>query len=275
MIKDFFNDVQFNLLRKRMGIPKGYYAEFDGLEINEFGFKLDPIKVEALKRGGDVDITIDELDFSEKDPVLRVGSVNVVLYMRDQFVPSIGEYKYHISWCNTLKERKQEGRIQRYVITRKNDEYFNVNLFEAKKHKLIEKNHSSKMKVCKNCLNKLNYNGYKNSSYEDKAKIYEDFSLEQFLEQFNKARKSFIPDDVKLHTETTQPINEYPSNWNKISKRYRELKKYKCEKCGKNCESEKHNIHVHHKNGNKFDVRDSNLIALCKKCHEKEHSHLK
>jgi len=49
----------------------------------------------------------------------------------------------------------------------------------------------------------------------------------------------------------TIPKNQYPKNWEEISKIEREKVKYICQKCLKDCKSDKLNLHVHHKDHNK------------------------
>lgn len=271
-MKNFYDDYGFKILRRKMGIKDGEYAKFEGLKVNKYGYKLTPVQIEIIKTGGDVDISLEQLDFTEEDPILRVGRVNVVLYVRDQYYPNKHPYKYHIAWCDTLEERKKDKKIDRYVITRKNDEFFNVNKFDRNTHKLLKKNSKEKMEVCRNCLRKLDYEGYKSVGYNQNKKdaIYNRFSIEKFLEE-DKRVKNYIPKDIKLHTHYTQPINEYTSNWRNVSKRYREKVKWKCEECGKDFSTNKSELTVHHINSSKYDVSNKNLKALCIKCHEKEH----
>jgi len=268
-MKNFFNDSTFQLLRQKMGIDKSKYASFEGLKSNPFGLKLDPIQIKKLESGGDIDITLDKLDFSENDPILRVGKVNVVLYVRDQYHPPRHEYKYHIAWCETLEKRKIDNKIDRYVITRKDDENFNVNVINKDSHKVIEKNGVLKMSVCRGCLRKINYKGYKSAGYNRNKKdnIYNVFSLEAFLKS-EKVKFDYLPQ----YSEYTQPINQYTSNWKEISRLYRKKVNWKCEKCGRDFSSNKGNLDTHHINSSKYDVKDENLIALCKDCHKKEHA---
>lgn len=273
-MKNFFLDMNFKILRRKMGIEDGEYAKFDGLKTNEYGFKLDPIKIEQLKSGKDVDITIDQLDFTKEDPILRVGKVNVVLYIRDQYHPVKSEYKYHVAWCETLEQRKKDKKIDRYVITRKNNEKFNVNIIDSNTHKVIQENGTLDMRVCRGCLKKLNYKGYKKAGidYDKKDRIYNSFSLEEFLVEYKNKSMCIKEGDVR-YTDLTQPQNVYPSNWKQISRIYRNKVNWRCESCKKDFSKQKHNLTVHHINSNKFDDEERNLIALCKDCHDKEHEH--
>lgn len=271
-MKNFYDDYMFKMLRLKMGIKDGEYAKFDGLKINDYGYKLTPIQIEAIKTGGNTDISLDQLDYTNEDPILRVGKVNVVLYVRDQYYPNINPYKYHIAWCDTLESRKKDKKIDRYVITRKNDELFYINKFNKHTHELMDKDVKEKMYVCRACLRKLDYEGYKRAGYDKDKKdvIFNRFSLEKFLEE-DKRQKSFIPEDVNLESNFVQPLNKYSSNWSAVSRRYREKVNWKCERCGKDFHLNKSDLTVHHINSSKYDVRDENLIALCRECHEKEH----
>ena len=71
----------------------------------------------------------------------------------------------------------------------------------------------------------------------------------------------------------TIPVNDYPDNWNEISKRYRELKDWKCEKCDMDCSENKGSLHCHHI-GPKYDNNFKNLQALCFSCHQQEPGHI-
>lgn len=69
----------------------------------------------------------------------------------------------------------------------------------------------------------------------------------------------------------------YPDNWPDISRRYKAKRNYTCEKCGKRYPKNSKWLHVHHivsisKGGDPED--DSNLQALCFKCHQAEHNHM-
>lgn len=56
--------------------------------------------------------------------------------------------------------------------------------------------------------------------------------------------------------------------WKEIKRKY---KKYKCENCG-----DFENLELHHVSYNRlFCERESDLITLCKTCHQKEHQYLK
>lgn len=62
--------------------------------------------------------------------------------------------------------------------------------------------------------------------------------------------------------------NAYPKNWPEITTRIKQKAHWKCERCGHNNDSTTgHVLTVHHLDGNKMNVADWNLAALCQRCH--------
>jgi len=49
-------------------------------------------------------------------------------------------------------------------------------------------------------------------------------------------------------------------------------KEFTCENCG--CMFNSHNLHLHHKNRNKRNNKETNLILLCSHCHREAHNQL-
>ena len=69
------------------------------------------------------------------------------------------------------------------------------------------------------------------------------------------------------------PSDSYTSDWNSISRQYREKQHYICQDCGVDLSGEQSLLHTHHKNRDKGDNRENNLIALCAGCHKKQPYH--
>lgn len=61
--------------------------------------------------------------------------------------------------------------------------------------------------------------------------------------------------------------DRYPPQWNLIANRIKQKAGYKCQHCGKHHDPPQVILTVHHKDGNTTNNNDSNLIALCRKCH--------
>jgi hypothetical protein len=86
-------------------------------------------------------------------------------------------------------------------------------------------------------------------------------SANRILRKSRQAIKSLFK--CPLTVRRIKRSSEYPREFKIL--RNRVIKK-ECESCfrGKN-------LHLHHKNRDKFDNRIGNLMTLCKDCHEKEH----
>jgi len=63
----------------------------------------------------------------------------------------------------------------------------------------------------------------------------------------------------------------YPKDWRDIALRIKHKAHWKCQKCGR-AHNPKENVilTVHHKDGDTTNSNDSNLIALCRRCHLQE-----
>lgn len=63
-------------------------------------------------------------------------------------------------------------------------------------------------------------------------------------------------------------IDQYPENWPDIAYQVKERAGWHCEHCHHLNEPAGHHVlTVHHINGIKADCSNSNLVALCQRCH--------
>jgi hypothetical protein len=87
-------------------------------------------------------------------------------------------------------------------------------------------------------------------------------SWEEFL--LMKAGNGELADDH-------QRANGYSVYWKQISYAYRNLHKFKCEKCGVDLSRHDYQyyLEVHHKDHNKMNNAKENLQCLCVKCHSR------
>lgn len=78
--------------------------------------------------------------------------------------------------------------------------------------------------------------------------------------------------------EDTKPATEpggYGAEWKSVSRSYRRGQRWVCECCGVKLDEpgRHHLLDTHHRTGDKQDVRDANLEALCKLCHRGRDPH--
>ena len=166
-------------------------------------------------------------------------------------------------------------KINKYVVATRMDGFFELNVVENGKTTRT----NEKLDVCKNCLQRLTYKGYSHTgiSAVQRQKIVNEFSIPMF---FSEYPISFITEVPKFNSDNG-PINTYTSDWDKISREYREKAHWRCENpaCGRVLAQAKlrQYLHTHHRNGSKYDNAVGNLMALCIECHaeQPDHAHLK
>lgn len=265
-----FSDI-FSDIRDNMNIDNKLIVD---KKFGKFSFNTD---WETIEISG---ITITPLDknFSIKNNELFYKNTKVLLYIRDQAMYGQPEdalknyksaYKFHLSWCQTLQTMFNSGKYEKYVVSTRQDDVLLVRAIGSN-NKVYES--EQKLHVCRYCLSTLNYKGYRYATKAQKDKIYNEFSLKEF---FNVQNSDYSFHDMPKHDEYSAKTNIYPDNWEHVSELHRKLCHYRCERCGKNCSHDHKLLHVHHINGNKQDIRQSNLIALCLECHISEHPHMR
>ena len=264
-LPDFLKHVGLNQLRQNMG------AE---LILWNSGGDWESINIDKILITTGIDIPPDKIEPAD-DGTLEYEGRKVVVYIRDQYASSDATReqlcKFHVADCVTLQEMRRSNRYERYVVTNRTDGKFIVNFLVENWYRDKEEEVERRLYVCKNCLRRLNYNGYKSYyGHQKKNAIRESFDLREFFERYG----SQITREP-THTDITAPLNTYPPNWDQISYKYRLKQKWKCEECGVDLagEDSKRFLHVHHKNGLKYDNYDENLLSLCIGCHATKPQH--
>ncbi|MCE2453317.1 MAG: hypothetical protein J4F48_10905, partial [Nitrospinae bacterium] len=107
--------------------------------------------IDTRLRGEGIDSsTLDDIVVAP-DGTLSYEDRKIIVYIRDQYAYYVGQYKFHIANCGTIKSMKNAGRYQhRYVRTTREDGKFWVNDKTAKEDRLVE------LRVFINCLKVLN-----------------------------------------------------------------------------------------------------------------------
>lgn len=222
----------------------------------------------STQRGIELEGGLEEIE-TDDDGTFSYKGEKVLLYIRDQYHSNDPgrEYKYHICSCRTVESMVRQGRKNRYVITKNTSEKFYVCRIEGSE---VVEDGKEKMNVCKSCLQNLNYKGYGRHGSHQSKRVYREFSLEEFFELYGETRFAEKPD----YSEYTAPINKYSDNRKEISRQYRKKQSWTCEECGLDLSGDKQWLHTHHVNHHRNDNRDSNLKALCLRCHAEEHPRL-
>ena len=263
-LPDFSTSKVWQGIREKMGAVDD--ASLPELSIG--GISLSEIK--KLKSGS---ISIDNIHehINPIDGTFDYKGQKVILYIKQQrynmqntfYKPS---YKYHLCYCSTLRDMEARGRFKsRYVVTQRTDGKFLIDLIDAFSGKYHEQDRLYEMDVCKNCLSKLS-----RTYTTDPLFTFHQFSLSDFISKYNTKHIK-----KPIYTPKNLPKNEYSSNWNKLSRELREKANWMCSKCRGDFHQDKSNLHVHHKDGCKWNETLENLEVLCINCHSKEPGHAK
>ena len=270
-LPDFSRHVGLNELRQQMGTELISWNS---------GGNWDPIDIDGLLITTGIDIPPDEIEYAP-DGTLEYEGRKVVVYIRDQYV--LDSYKlvdpnelvdpeqlckFHVADCPTLKTMKSQNKFDRYVVATRTDGKFIVNFLTGGRIHGKGERVERRLYVCKNCLNKLNYRKYRNYRPSKKEEIREFFDLNKFFEMYGSqiTRKP-------TSTDITAPVNEYSSDWDQISRHYKEKVGWRCEECNIDLREGKEFLDVHHINGLKNDNREENHCALCLHCHAEQFQH--
>lgn len=192
----------------------------------------------------------------------------IVVYIRD-VIPFKGNYsdpKIHFYNCSTIKEKMANNSFDsRYVWAYTQTWMLDVN-FIASKMWNIESQKNMELGVCSNCLRDAK------KDTEIDSELLDPFSLKKYFDFFEYYRNRV---NAPKYDFLTIAKNQYPRNWEEISKHERKKVNYICQDCGCDKSSDMRNLHVHHKDHNKWNNFSDNFEVLCYDCHAKHHPHMR
>mgnify|MGYP001465630645 CR=1 FL=1 len=263
-LPDFSSSKYWNSLRDKMGAKNT--IELPGLDVGAITIR----EIQTLRTSSiDIDNILDHIN--PIDDTFEYKGQKVLLYIKEQHYDTyrfngVITFKYHLVYCRTLKQMEAAGRFKkRYVVTQRTDGKFIVDIIDRITKTFYQENSLYRMDVCKNCLSKLS----ERYPHENIFNYYH-YDLQKFIEKYNTNHIKLPP-----YSPSTLPKNDYPENWDKISRRLREEREYRCEKCGVDHSDMKNKIHVHHIDGYKYNNKSENLKVLCIDCHGNEPGHQK
>lgn len=228
---------------KRRGIIVGEAKPWEpikGMDVGINEFKDGSLQFEDT--GG--------ISYTDEDGHKHVG----FLYKRAYCLTEYGKPRKHYCKCETITSFIGQGTFQKEYRFAETDKVMVIDKDDNRKDKEVDN-----MPFCKNCLRRMReLRGAHVSPQDIEA---------EFRELSEKARQAAT--GPRREGDDEVDIFGYPRNWQEVSKEFREKKNFTCEKCGYHAESyyQQQFIHVHHRNGDKTNCRDSNLQCLCIRCH--------
>lgn len=230
----------------------GIYVLLPDGSYQSVAIHISYIETYQLKRKHNSNKKFDELDTT---------SLEVISHL----------HRFHVLNCETLRRAKKEGWHKKFVCAGRSDGLFFYQFMSE--NKVLKKVENQPLNFCQNCFKEL-----KTESPEIfSKKEYAEWKCPDILEHIkNKIKKSDYVDS------TLAPSNVYPDDWEKISRRLKEIVSYQCQNSScKSPDLSKSNLrkylHCHHKDMIKSNCKPNNLICLCVICHAESpsHSHIK
>lgn len=226
---------------------------------------LDRIDIEL----GDTGIVVDLNDLDFDNNLLSYEGRQVLLYIQDHG-SSVGNVieeprkgrKYHVAFCRTLEKMRTEGRFERYVATNDLGGEFYITGYDWVTKRSREG--KAALKVCKNCLIRLNYKGFRQS----RGPVFNGFRLDEFFSTYS----SFF--DHMPSRWAGDYDGGYVDDWPAIATGFKQKTKFRCESCNVSLAARPDLLHAHHRDGVKTNNRSTNLQVLCADCHRKKHAHM-
>lgn len=269
-------DIKFSSLqaqRERIG------AALSSWKINSADLANRQNLLDSLEEG--IEIDLDQVEVGPGGLLAYLGE-QVILYIKDT-QSSLATLKdepeqskrFHVAECRTLRKMRAAGRFERYVVTRRADGKFLVHYSKPGRWWSYAGETEASLKVCKDCLNAINYQMYFYKHESERNLIWWDFSIADFLMEYS----TFFTSQPSRRDTTAIP-DEYVKDWSRIGQQQKEEARWHCEECGVNLSEFSVSgglMHCHHKNGVKTDNRPENLSVLCVLCHAKQpyHQHMK
>jgi hypothetical protein len=231
----------------------------------------NPIELQ-IQQQGSVVLSGAELaqHLSNAAGLLSIGETQITLHIYDPFEneESLSEAparqtRFHFTECKTIENMRDKGRGNRYVSSARHD-----GLFEVRPYDSITKVRGEKMEAylqpCHFCMTALNYENYSEMKAKaDRAEALSEFDLQKFFEDFKSIFRC-----LPIYTSDTFPQGDYPVNWARVSWETRSKAGWVCSCCGVNCSEKTGLLHTHHRDGNRGNIRPSNLEVLCLACHK-------
>lgn len=197
-------------------------------------------------------LTVDLREVKSRGGLLSYHGRQVLLYMQkhsgrnNRFQRALEgdeDYlnKYHLCECKHIVEIREHKQDDKYVITEDLSGRFYICGEKDEATGQVPDGYAE-LKVCKNCLEALNYRGSKD--FKVRQTVYREFNLSEFFcdygTWFDKENKRIAGNKYE---------ENYTPDWKAISFDLKEKSKWQCEECRVDFKKRTSLLHVHHING--------------------------
>ena len=127
------------------------------------------------------------------------------------------------------------------------------------------------LKVCKNCLAQLDFDGYSLMYGTNRQAYVDSFMPDRFFAKYPVSPHTRLP----LHDSDGAPLNDYTPDFGQISQKARQYAGWRCKACRADLSAQglRRFLHAHHRDGDRSNNSPQNLLVLCIACHANEPSH--
>ncbi len=271
-LPDFLLDDGLIQLKAKMGIPEHVYGTGTGYVVPK---GLSPEEKKALESGAGIEVDWEkDLGILINKTIIYKRAERVLIYIRD--VHAMGdkatEPKYHLTSCTVIERMRREGRFARYVVAQEPNGEFEIHVWRDNRLSRQKR----RLSVCKVCLEEIAFGDFKTRrTKQSRDAFVSQFTPDQFFAQYPKSPHTILPS----YSADGAPTDDYTRDFPVIRNDLKNRAGWKCQECGRSLIASGLRIflHVHHRNGNRWDNSPENLEALCLGCHadKPSHSHMK
>lgn len=259
-------------------------AKLDDRPIEETGEKTRDIIQAELSEGVEV-LAADFEDLQTVVGMLSYKGENAFLYIKEpnksaatlKEIPSVNGPRFHIiKECQTLQRMHKIGKFKRYHLIQKLDGTFPTIPYTTQKTSLFEQEIQAKLLPCRNCLNRIKYNRFRENKKNDwpfenttdNEQNWHNFNVNDF---FNHYEPFFF--DRRNYSKITKIVNENDKMENVIIRdKLLNIVDFTCEEpsCKARLQDRTDLLHLHHVNGQVGDNSPDNLKIYCFTCHRQK-----
>ena len=267
-LPDYTKSIKWVELRELMGVKtiKSYNTKFKKKDYTKPVLKKEGVDLNTEKDFKEITNVVDGT-FEDKETGRKLA-----VYIKEWRGSYNGQPKdlprFHLTNCSTLKQMRAAKRFHlRYVKTDRVDGMFSV----IDTTSSIKGEKDRKLRLCVFCLRNLpkKYKVVRNDIESARR-----FDITDYFKENNKIESTLMNRLPSTYSKDYIP-KPRPKNISRISSSYREKKNWTCEMCNARYFTNKRGLHTHHKDGDPSNNKESNLMALCKSCHDQQPGHTK